>query len=139
MKDHAEIMKTLSKKRDQVTYSALTPNIKGLRTALSCGAKEVAIFGAASETFSKENINCSISESLKRFEDVAIEANNAGIKLRGYVSCVVDCHYEGPIDPKQVTLVTKALLDMGCYEVSLGDTTGAGTPGMYLPTYFLTS
>ena len=129
MKDHVEIMKTLSKRHDHVTYSVLTPNIKGLQTALQCGAKEVAIFGAASEKFSQKNINCSISESLKRFEAVATGANNAGVKLRGYVSCVVGCPYEGPIDPKQVTFVTKALLNMGCYEVSLGDTIGVGTAG----------
>ena len=132
MGDHIEIMKTLSKKRDSVAYSVLTPNIKGLRTALDCGAKEVAIFGAVSETFTQKNINCSISESLKRFEEVANEANNAGVKLRGYVSCVVGCPYEGSIEPKQVTLVTKALLGMGCYEVSLGDTIGVGTAGTYL-------
>ena len=131
MGDHIEIMKTLSKKRDSVAYSVLTPNIKGLRTALDCGAKEVAIFGAVSETFTQKNINCSISESLKRFEEVANEANNAGVKLRGYVSCVVGCPYEGSIEPKQVTLVTKALLGMGCYEVSLGDTIGVGTAGTF--------
>ena len=137
MGDHIEIMKTLSKKRDSVAYSVLTPNIKGLRTALDCGAKEVAIFGAVSETFTQKNINCSISESLKRFEEVANEANNAGVKLRGYVSCVVGCPYEGSIEPKQVTLVTKALLGMGCYEVSLGDTIGVGTAGTYFCPYFI--
>ena len=132
MGDHIEIMKALSKKRDQISYSVLTPNIKGLRTALDCGAKEVAIFGAASETFSQKNINCSISESLRRFEEVANEANKQRVKLRGYVSCVVGCPYEGPIDPRQVTFVTKALLSMGCYEVSLGDTIGVGTAGNLL-------
>ena len=87
----------------------------------------VAVFGAVSETFTQKNINCSISESLKRFEEVANEANNAGVKLRGYVSCVVGCPYEDPIELRQFTLVTKALFRMGCYEVSLGDTIGVGT------------
>ncbi len=130
MGDHVEVMKALSsKQRHQVTYSVLTPNLKGLKSALECGAQEVAIFGAVSETFTQKNINCSIAESLKRFEDVAKEALEAKVKLRGYVSCVVGCPYEGPIDPKQVTLVSQALLDMGCYEVSLGDTIGVGTAG----------
>ena len=129
MGDHIEIMNSLSQKTDGITYSVLTPNLKGLKSALDCGAKEVAIFGAASESFSQKNINCSISESLKRFEDVAEEAIKAKVKLRGYVSCVIGCPYEGPIAPKQVSQVTKLLLDMGCYEVSLGDTIGVGTAG----------
>lgn len=131
MGDHVEIMKALSSKKrlPGVTYSVLTPNIKGLKAALECGATEVAIFGAVSETFTQKNINCSISESLKRFEDVANEVSKARIKMRGYVSCVLGCPYEGPVDPKQVSQVTESLLSMGCYEVSLGDTIGVGTPG----------
>lgn len=131
MGDHVEIMKALASKQrvPGVSYSVLTPNIKGLKTALECGATEVAIFGAVSETFTQKNINCSIAESLKRFEDVANEVSKARIKMRGYVSCVLGCPYEGPVDPKQVTQVTETLLSMGCYEVSLGDTIGVGTPG----------
>ncbi len=106
----------------------LTPNIKGYDLAKAAGAKEVAIFGAASETFSQKNINCSISESLIRFKDVVEPAKEDGIRVRGYVSCLVACPYEGEIKPAQVIPVVKALLDMGCYEVSLGDTVGRGTP-----------
>ena len=129
MGDHTEIMTALSNKSDGITYSVLTPNLKGLKSALDCGAKEVAIFGAASESFSQKNINCSIADSLKRFEEVAEEAVKAKVKLRGYVSCVIGCPYEGPISPAQVSKVSKLLLDMGCYEISLGDTIGVGTPG----------
>ena len=114
--------------RTDVQYSALTPNIRGLETAIDAGVKEVAVFGSASEAFSQKNINCSISESLKRFEDVFQLADKNNIKVRGYVSCVMGCPYQGDISPKAVTQVSKALLDMGCYEISLGDTIGAGTP-----------
>jgi len=96
---------------------------------LAAGVQEIAIFGAASESFSKKNINCSISESLARFAAVTEAAKEKGIKIRGYVSCVVGCPYEGPIAPEAVARVTRTLLDMGCYEVSLGDTIGVGTPG----------
>jgi len=129
MGDHATIMKTLSQKQDGITYAVLTPNLKGLQSALECGAKEVAIFGAASESFSQKNINCSISESLKRFEQVATEVEKAQIKMRGYVSCVLGCPYEGSIQPAEVTKVAKIMLEMGCYEISLGDTIGVGTAG----------
>ena len=129
MGDHTEIMNALSKKSDGITYSVLTPNLKGLKAALDCGAQEVAIFGAASESFSQKNINCSIAESLKRFEEVAEEAVKSKVKMRGYVSCVIGCPYEGPIAPTQVSQVARLLLDMGCYEISLGDTIGVGTPG----------
>ena len=95
MGDHVEIMKALSEERQKVSYSVLTPNLKGLKSAIDCGAQEVAIFGAVSETFTQKNINCSIAESLRRFEDVADEALKAGLKLRGYVSCIVGCPYEG--------------------------------------------
>ena len=93
------------------------------------GVREIAIFGAASESFSQKNINCSIEESLKRFEDVMKTARDRGLRVRGYVSCVVGCPYEGRIDPAQVARVAKTMRDMGCYEISLGDTIGVGTPG----------
>ena len=95
---------------------------------MAAGATEVAIFGAASESFSKRNINCSIAESLERFLPVAEAARTAGVKVRGYVSCVVGCPYEGPIAPHAVAEVAQRLFEMGCYEVSLGDTIGVGTP-----------
>lgn len=112
----------------QCVYSALTPNMKGFEAAIAAKADEVAIFGAASESFSQKNINCSIAESLSRFENVIEAANASNIKVRGYVSCVMGCPYEGEISPQKVAEVTKTLLEMGCYEVSLGDTIGVGTP-----------
>ena len=112
-----------------VRYTALTPNLRGLERALGAGADEVAVFAAASGSFSQKNINCSIAESLQRFGDVMAAARDNGIPVRGYVSCVLGCPYEGPIDPQAVADVTEALLDMGCYEVSLGDTIGTGTAG----------
>ena len=112
-----------------ITYSGLTPNMKGLDTALASGAEEVAVFGAASEAFSQKNINCSIDESMERFRPVAKAALDAGVKVRGYVSCVLGCPYGGPIQPRIVEDVTLRLLEMGCYEISLGDTIGVGTPG----------
>ena len=111
-----------------VTYGALTPNIQGFEAALAAGADEVAIFGAASEVFSQKNINCSIEQSLARFIPVITAAKQHNIQVRGYVSCVLGCPYEGHIAPQQVAKVAKALLDMGCYEISLGDTIGTGTP-----------
>ena len=111
-----------------IQYSALTPNLRGLETAIEAGVREVAVFGAASESFSQKNINCSISESLSRFEAVFEIAEKHDIKVRGYVSCVMGCPYEGDISPEAVTKVSKSLIDMGCYEVSLGDTIGVGTP-----------
>lgn len=113
---------------DGVTYAALTPNMKGYERAIEVGADEVAIFAAASEGFSQKNINCSIEESLQRFEPIMNAAKSANIKVRGYVSCVVGCPYDGEIAPEKVAQVAQSLLDMGCYEVSLGDTIGAGTP-----------
>ena len=127
MANSDEVFQALPSRTD-VQYSALTPNIRGLETAIDAGVKEVAVFGSASEAFSQKNINCSISESLKRFEDVFQLADKNNIKVRGYVSCVMGCPYQGDISPKAVTQVSKALLDMGCYEISLGDTIGAGTP-----------
>ena len=111
-----------------VQFSLLTPNLKGLKAARLVGCKEVAIFTAASESFTRKNINCSIDESFEKFEDVMREARAHQIQVRGYVSCMVDCPYEGAIDPQQVLKVTKRLLDMGCYEVSLGETIGTATP-----------
>jgi hydroxymethylglutaryl-CoA lyase len=127
MADQSEVLSGIQR-RAGTSYPVLTPNLKGLESALAAGAGEVAIFGAASESFSKRNINCSIAESLARFEPVAEAALRAGVKVRGYVSCVVACPYEGAIAPEAVATVARALHDMGCYEVSLGDTIGAGTP-----------
>lgn len=110
-----------------ISYSALTPNMKGLEAALAVGTEEVAIFAAASESFSQKNINCTIAESLKRFEPVMDAAKDAGVRVRGYVSCVLDCPYEGAIDAASVANISAELMDMGCYEVSLGDTIGTGT------------
>jgi len=111
-----------------VRYAALTPNMKGFEAALAAGADEVAIFGSASEGFSKANINATIAESLERFAPVAAAARAAALPVRGYVSCVSDCPYDGPVTPAAVARVVDALLAMGCYEISLGDTIGQGTP-----------
>jgi hydroxymethylglutaryl-CoA lyase len=127
MADAAEVMAGIHR-RSGVAYTALTPNLRGYEGARLARADEVAIFGAASETFSQKNINCSIAESLERFAPVAAAAKADGIPVRGYVSCVTDCPYDGPTPPSQVAWVTQKLLAMGCYEVSLGDTIGAGTP-----------
>jgi hydroxymethylglutaryl-CoA lyase len=112
-----------------VTYAALAPNLRGFEDALAAGVQEVAVFAAASEAFSQRNINCSISESLDRFLPVMEAARLHGITVRGYVSCVLGCPYEGTVAPKQVAAVANELYAMGCYEVSLGDTIGTGTPG----------
>jgi hydroxymethylglutaryl-CoA lyase len=127
MADHAEVMERIRRKPG-VAYPVLTPNLKGLEAARAAGATEVAIFGAASEAFSRKNINCSIAESLERFRPVARQASENGIKVRGYISCVLGCPYEGDIAPGRVAQVAAALHEMGCYEVSLGDTIGVGTP-----------
>ncbi|ATJ82404.1 hydroxymethylglutaryl-CoA lyase [Halomonas beimenensis] len=127
MADHREVMTGLER-REGVVYSALTPNLKGLEAALECGVEEVAVFGAASESFSRKNINCSVAESLERFAPVLERAREANVRVRGYVSCVLGCPYEGEIAPAKVAEVAKALHDMGCYEISLGDTIGTGTP-----------
>ncbi|WP_085299868.1 hydroxymethylglutaryl-CoA lyase [Cognaticolwellia mytili] len=115
-------------RKDAVTYAALTPNMKGFEAAMAVNASEVAIFGAASEAFSQKNINCSIEESLQRFEPIMAAAKAANIPVRGYVSCVVGCPYDGFIEPEQVAMVAEKLYKMGCYEISLGDTIGVGTP-----------
>ncbi|CRL99258.1 MULTISPECIES: hydroxymethylglutaryl-CoA lyase [Pseudomonas] len=112
-----------------VTYGALAPNLRGFEDALAAGVKEVAVFAAASEAFSQRNINCSISESLERFAPIMTAARQHGISVRGYVSCVLGCPYEGEIAPEQVAAVARELYAMGCYEVSLGDTIGTGTAG----------
>jgi hydroxymethylglutaryl-CoA lyase len=127
LSDAAEVMAGIQRVPG-VSYSVLTPNLRGFEAAVTAGANEVAIFASASETFSQKNINCSIDESLERFRPVAAAAERAGIALRGYVSCVAECPYEGPIAPMAVAIVTNKLLDMGCHEVSLGDTIGRGHP-----------
>ncbi|CAN6716369.1 hypothetical protein ACFX13_009342 [Malus domestica] len=114
-------------------FPVLTPNLKGFETAVAAGAKEVAIFASASESFSKSNINCSIEDSLVRYSDVSIAARKLSIPVRGYISCVVGCPVEGKISPSQVAYVAKELYDMGCSEISLGDTIGVGTPGTVIP------
>jgi len=116
------------KRKQGVAYAALTPNLKGFERAVAAGADEVAIFGAASETFSQKNTNCSIAESFERFAPIMEGAAEKGIPVRGYVSCVVACPYEGDIEPEAVRDVAARLMEMGCYEVSLGDTIGKGTP-----------
>ncbi|MDO6567539.1 hydroxymethylglutaryl-CoA lyase [Alteromonas sp. 1_MG-2023] len=127
MANSDEVFMGINRAKD-VIYSALTPNIKGFENAIASKVDEVAIFGSASESFSQKNINCSINKSLKRFEPVIAAAKLQNIPVRGYVSCVMGCPYEGKIDSKSVTFVAKTLLEMGCYEISLGDTIGAGTP-----------
>jgi len=128
MADHTEVLERIRRKPG-VSYPVLTPNLKGFEAARAAGATEVAIFGAASEAFSRRNINCSIAESLERFRPVAEAAKKGNVKVRGYVSCVLGCPYEGDVAPQRVADVAGELYDMGCYEVSLGDTIGVGTPG----------
>lgn len=127
MADSAEVLAGITR-APGVRYAALTPNMKGLERALAARADEVAVFGAASEGFSRANLNCSVEESLDRFRPVAEAAREAGLPVRGYVSCVTDCPYDGPVAPGAVARVVAALRDMGCYEVSLGDTIGQGRP-----------
>ncbi|WP_426139618.1 hydroxymethylglutaryl-CoA lyase [Pseudomonas sp. DWP3-1-2] len=128
MAGSAEVFEHIQRSKD-VTYAALTPNWRGFEDALAAGVKEVAVFAAASQAFSQRNINCSISESLERFAPIMEAARLHGIKVRGYVSCVLGCPYEGKVEPQQVAAVANELLAMGCYEISLGDTLGTGTPG----------
>jgi len=127
MGDNTAVLQGITR-HPHTIYTALTPNLQGFDGAVQAGANEVAIFGAASESFSRKNINCSIAESLKRFEPVVSAASALEIPVRGYVSCVVGCPYEGAIAPEQVASVAQTLFDMGCYEVSLGDTIGVGNP-----------
>ncbi|GHG06675.1 hydroxymethylglutaryl-CoA lyase [Thalassotalea marina] len=126
MATSSDVFKGINK-QSSITYAALTPNMKGFEAAIDAKADEVAIFGAASEAFSQKNINCSIAESLARFESVIEAAKANNIKVRGYVSCVVGCPYDGDIAPEQVADVAEKLYQMGCYEISLGDTIGVGT------------
>lgn len=116
-------------RRAGVVYSALTPNLQGFEAAMAAGVDEVAVFAAASEGFSQKNINCSIAESMARFAPLMEAAARRGVRVRGYVSCVLGCPYDGEIAPEQVAAVAADLLAMGCYEISLGDTIGVGTPG----------
>ncbi|NMZ23642.1 hydroxymethylglutaryl-CoA lyase [Pseudomonas proteolytica] len=128
MAGSAEVFAQIQRKPG-VIYGALAPNLRGFEDALAAGVKEVAVFAAASEAFSQRNINCSISESLERFAPIMAAAQQQGVSVRGYVSCVLGCPYEGQVAPEQVAAVARELYAMGCYEVSLGDTIGTGTAG----------
>lgn len=132
MGDASEVMSAIASlpgiRYPGVTYAALAPNLKGLESAIEAGVEEVAVFGAASESFSQKNINCSVAESLQRFEAVIDRARAENIRVRGYVSTVLGCPYEGEIAPTKVAEVANTLYQMGCYEISLGDTIGVGTP-----------
>ena len=127
MADSLDVMKKITR-RHNVIYSALTPNVQGFEKALEAGANQVAIFTSSSEGFCQHNINCSIADSLTRFEPVMELAAKHNIPVRGYLSCVADCPYDGPTKPEQVARVANLLMELGCYEVSLGDTIGTGTP-----------
>ncbi len=127
MGDASAVMAGINRKPD-VVYAALTPNMKGLEGAIAANADEVAVFSASSEAFTQKNINCSIKESLERFVPIIEAAKAENIRVRGYVSTVMGCPYQGDMDPAQVAAVSREMLDMGCYEISLGDTIGVGTP-----------
>ena len=127
MKDSLEVMKGIQRK-SSVRYPVLTPNLKGLERALEAGAEEVAVFAAASEAFSQKNINCSISESIERFRPLILEAKGAGVTVRGYISCVMGCPYQGEVDAETVAELVETICKLGCREISLGDTIGVGTP-----------
>lgn len=127
MADSGQVLQQL-KPRPGVHYSVLVPNLQGLEAALDAGATEVAVFAAASEAFSQKNINCSIAESLRRFAPVLLKARTAGVRVRGYVSCVLGCPFSGPVKPQAVAALSAELYGMGCHEISLGDTIGTGTP-----------
>ncbi|CAF4790677.1 unnamed protein product [Pieris macdunnoughi] len=128
MSDGVHVMTNIKKIPD-VNYPVLVPNLKGYEIAKKCNVEEIAIFPAGSEAFSQKNLNCSVKEGLDRFRAVAEQAVKDGVRVRGYVSCVVGCPYEGPISPTAIAKVTEEVLSMGCYEVSLGDTIGVGTAG----------
>lgn len=128
MADNIEVFEGINK-INNISYPVLTPNLKGYEAALKAGAQEVAVFGAASDSFSKKNVNCTSKESIERFRPIFEHARKDGIKVRGYVSTIVGCPYEGPIQPKAVCDVVEQLLELGAYEISLGDTIGVGTPG----------
>ncbi len=123
----ADVLKAFAG-RSELGLPVLVPNEKGLDAALEAGAREIAIFGAASETFSQKNINCSIEESFERFKPVTARALAAGLRVRGYVSCALGCPYEGHVQPERVAQISADFLELGCYEISLGDTIGVGTP-----------
>ncbi len=127
MADTAQVLASI-RPRPDVRHTVLVPNLKGLEAAVASGVKEVAVFAAASEAFSQKNINCSIAESLERFAPVMAGAAEAGLPVRGYISCVLGCPYQGEVPVSEVVRVAEALVAMGCYEVSLGDTIGVGTP-----------
>lgn len=127
MADGAEVFAGLTR-RAGTRYAALTPNLRGYDAAIAAGVDEVAVFAAASESFSQKNINCSIAESFDRFQPILDAGRRDGIPVRGYISCVVDCPYEGAVNPEVVGDIAAQLMDKGCYEVSLGDTTGRGVP-----------
>jgi len=131
MADSGEVLRAVlasPRRRRGVSFPVLTPNLRGFDAAVEAGARQVAIFAAVSESFSQKNINCSVSESLKRFAAVVDSASALDIPVRGYVSCVIACPYEGRIAPQKVAAVAQRLFEMGCHEISLGDTIGAGTP-----------
>lgn len=125
---HSDELYAMLPQNTDISFSLLTPNIKGFEVAKAVNCQEVAVFTAASESFTHKNINCSIAESFDKFADIFQAAKSSNIRVRGYVSCMVDCPYEGAIDPRQVAQVAKKLYEMGCYEVSLGDTIGTATP-----------
>ena len=127
MADGADVLAGITR-AEGVTYTALTPNMRGLEGARAAGVEEIAVFASASEGFSKANLNATIAESLSRFEEVVRAATSEGRRVRGYVSCVTDCPFDGPVAPEAVARVSQALLVMGCAEISLGDTIGRGTP-----------
>lgn len=128
MADTVEVMNGILR-QPGVSYPVLVPNLKGLEAAVASGLEEVSVFAAASESFSRRNINCSIAESIERFAEVCAAARKNGLRVRGYVSCVLGCPYEGSVDPGTVAWVASRLMELGCYEISLGDTIGVGTPG----------
>ncbi|NOY13354.1 MAG: hydroxymethylglutaryl-CoA lyase [Deltaproteobacteria bacterium] len=128
MADSSEVMKGI-KRRSGVSYPVLVPNLQGFKAALAAGAEEVAVFGSASESFSRKNINCSIAVSFDRFGEVCEAAKKQGLRVRGYVSCALGCPYEGNVEPQTVAWVAGRMMELGCYEISLGDTIGVGTPG----------
>ena len=127
MADHTEVFQAIDK-RPCVHYPVLVPNLVGFHAAVKAGVKEISIFTAASESFTRKNINCTIDESFSRFMPIIEAATLENIKIRGYVSCVLGCPYEGFIEPSVVASVAARLYDLGCYEISLGDTIGVGTP-----------
>ncbi|MBF0287801.1 MAG: hydroxymethylglutaryl-CoA lyase [SAR324 cluster bacterium] len=127
MEDALEVFTSIERK-SQITYPVLVPNLNGLERAVSAGVTEIAIFGSASEAFSQKNINCTITESLERFQSVCLRALQKNIKIRGYISCTLGCPYQGAVSAHAVANIARQMIDLGCYEISLGDTIGAGTP-----------